>query len=206
MIKTGTVSYFFRDQKGLERAFDSISWSPNPKIWSAGCSAGQEPYTIAILLAETMSVWKFKNLTIFATDIVEAFGKKIKKGVYSESEVNAVKTNRENKRFFEKYFDISSDGTYEVIPEIRKKVVFARHDVMADETISDNFDMISCKNVFEYFDLEEKQRVYRKFYHALKPGGVLIIDPKQRNKEFEAPTSLFLRICEDCVERVYRKR
>ena len=206
MIKTGTISYFFRDQKGLERAFDSISWSPNPTIWSAGCSAGQEPYTIAIMLAESLSVWKFKNLRIFATDIVEKFAEKIKEGVYSEREVNAVKTNRENKWLFEKYFNISNDGSYEVMPEIRNKVFFAIHDVLADEPISDNFDMISCKNVFEYFNVEEKQRVYKKFYNALKPGGVLIIDPKQRNKEFEAPTNLFLRICKDCVERVYRKR
>lgn len=205
MIKTGTVSYFFRDQKGLEGALGNISWSPNPKIWSAGCSMGQEPYTIAIMLAESLSIWKFKNLKIFATDIVGEFEERVKKGVYSKKEVNAVKTNRENTGLFKKYFNISKDGRYEVIPEIRNKVVFKIHDVLKDKPISDNFDMISCKNVFEYFNVEEKQLVYKKLHHALKPAGVLIIDPKQRNKEFEPSAKLFLRICTDCVERVYRK-
>lgn len=206
MIKTGTISYFFRDQKGLERALDSLSWSANPKIWSAGCSAGQEPFTIAILLAEKMSVWKFKNLMIIATDIVEEFQERVKKGIYAEAEVNAVKTNRENEPLIKKYLRISDGGRYEVVAAIRSKVTFILHDILTDEPISDNFDMISCRNVFEYFNLEEKQRVYRKFYGALKPDGVLLIDPKQRNKEFEAPKDLFSRICKECVERVYRKR
>lgn len=205
MIKTGTVSYFFRDQRGLEEALADISWSPNPKIWSAGCSAGQEPYTIAIMLAERLSIWKFKNMKIFATDIVEEFEERVKKGVYSQKEVNAVKTNRENAGLFKKYFNISGDK-YEVMPEIRNKVVFKIQDVLKDKPISDNFDMISCKNVFEYFNVEEKQLVYKKLHNALKPDGVLIIDPKQRNKEFEPPAKLFLRICTDCVERVYRKK
>lgn len=204
--RTGTISYFFRDQKGLERALDSISWSANPKIWSAGCSSGQEPFTIAILLAERMSAWKFKNLTIIATDIVEEFQERIREGIYIETEVNAVKTNRENEPLFNKYFSISDDGRYEVIAGIRRKVTFILHNILTDKPISDSFDMICCKNVFEYFNLEEKQRVYLKFYQALKPDGVLLIDPKQRNKEFEAPEDLFSRICKDCVERVYRKR
>ncbi|NVM20327.1 MAG: hypothetical protein HWN68_00920 [Desulfobacterales bacterium] len=206
MIRTGTVSYFFRDQKGLECALDSVDWSANPKIWSAGCSAGQEPFTIAIMLAERITVWKFKNLRIFATDIVEKFGQRIATGTYKETEVNAVKTNEENEHLFKKYFEILDDGRYEVIPEIRRKVVFARNDVLVDEPISDNFEMISCKNVFEYFNIEEKQRVYRKFYDVLRPEGILMIDPKQRNKEYEPPGNLFERICKDCVERVYRKR
>ncbi|MBE9547216.1 MAG: hypothetical protein IMF10_06955 [Proteobacteria bacterium] len=159
MIKTGTVSYFFRDQKGLERSLDSVSWSASPKIWSAGCSAGQEPFTIAIMLAEKMSVWKFKNLTIIATDVVEEFRERIRKGIYAESEVNAVKTNRENQHLFKKYLRVLDDGRYEVVAKIRNKVTFTLHDILTDEPVSDNFDMISCRNVFEYFNIEEKQGI-----------------------------------------------
>jgi len=205
MIKTGTISYFFRDQKGLERSLDSVSWSTSPKIWCAGCSAGQEPFSIAILLAEKMSVWKFKNLKIVATDVVEEFQERIKEGTYTEAEVNAVKTNKENEPLLKKYLRVLNDGRYEVAAEIRNKASFTVHDILTDEPIPGNFDMITCRNVLEYFDVEEKQKIYRKFHTVLKPDGVLLIDPKQRNKEFEAPKDLFSRICKDCVERVYRK-
>jgi len=205
MIKTGTISYFFRDQKGLERSLDSVPWSINPKIWCAGCSAGQEPFSIAILLAEKMSVWKFKNLKIVATDVVEEFQKRIKEGTYAEKEVNAVKTNKENEPLLKKYLRVLTDGRYEVAAEIRNKVSFTLNDVLTDEPMSGSFDMITCRNVLEYFNVEEKQKIYRKFHTVLKPDGVLLIDPKQRNKEFEAPEDLFSRICTDCVERVYRK-
>jgi len=204
-MKTGTISYFFRDQRGLERYLDSVTWSASPRIWSAGCSAGQEPFSIAILLAEKMSVWKFKNLTIIATDVEEQFQERIKRGIYAETEVNAVKTNRENAHLLKKYLRVLDDGRYEVAAEIRNKATFAVHNILTDEPVPGNFDLISCRNVLEYFDVEDKQKIYRKFHRVLKPEGVLLIDPKQRNKEFEAPEDLFLRICTDCVERVYRK-
>ena len=206
MIRTGVVSFFFRDEKGLRRAIDNVSWQASPKIWSAGCSAGQEPFTIAMICTEKMNKWKFRNLKIYATDIVKKFGNRIQQGIYTNTEVNGIKENTVNYPLFKKYSEILDDGRYKIADEIKSRVTFIQHDVLREDPLSGEFDMITCKNVFEYFNIEEKLKVYNIFYKVLKPAGILVIDQKQRNVEFQAPEELFSRICKECVERIYRKR
>ncbi|MCD6570292.1 MAG: hypothetical protein J7L53_06275 [Deltaproteobacteria bacterium] len=206
MTGTGTISYFFRDKKGIEKGIDSVvGWGTFPKIWSAGCSLGQEPFTIAILLAERFTCWRFKNTVIYATDLEEKFGERIKKGVYAENEVNAVITNKGNIRLIEKYLK-KSNNTYAVVPELRNKIIFKKHDLLREEPVAFDFNLITCKNVFEYFSIDEKRKVYEKFFRALTPEGVLVIDPKQRGAELEAPANIFERIDAECPERIYRKK
>lgn len=206
-MRTGTISYFFRDKKGIEKGIENVTtWGKSPKVWSAGCSIGQEPFTIAILLAEQFSNWQFSNTIIYATDIEPEFEERIKNGEYTESEVNAVITNKENMCLIKKYMKRSGTGQYTVIPELRRKVVFMMHDILTDGPIKSDFDMITCKNVFEYFSTGQKRKVYEMFCRALKPGGILVMDPKQRNPESEAPGNMFERLRVECPERIYRKR
>ena len=200
------TSWFFRNRQGLEKALDNAELSASPKIWSAGCSRGQEPYTIAMLLAERLSIWRFKNASILATDIKEDVGHRVAEGVYDKREIYGILTEDNCRDLVKKYFMESDDGRFVVIPEIKNKVTFKTHDLLTERPISTDFDIITCKNVLEYFDVNEKRMIYKKFHEALKPEGIMVIDDKQRGKELEAPSNLFVRICRDCVDRVYKKR
>lgn len=168
---TINVSEFFRQ---ADRFLELQSkWVPKMlqerrtlKIWSAGCSIGCEPYTLAMILNE---VDPRGAHSIIATDVDLPILSRAREGTgYLASEVRSVPAP-----LLKKYF--ATDGeTYRVVDEIRRKISFRRHDLLSDPYPPD-LDMILCRNVVIYFTDEAKQHIYQGFAKALRPGGLLFI-------------------------------
>ena len=136
------------------------------KIWSAACSTGDEPYSLVMLLSKHMPLNK---ITIEATDIDKQIIEKAKAGLYNDKSI--VNLPDEFKR---KYFEKLGDKSYKISNDIKQRVNFKQHNLLKDN-YGNGFDLIVCRNVMIYFTEEAKDDIYRKFYQALKPGGVLFV-------------------------------
>ena len=144
--------------------------SSSLKIWSAGCSTGAEVYSVAIILDELTKNTRHK---LFATDIDDEMLKKAKEAVYADNEMNQVSEQRKKKYF-------TTDGkTYTLSNEIKAKVDFKIHDLLKDK-YENSCDLILCRNVVIYFTEDAKDLLYKKFYDALKPGGILFVGGTER--------------------------
>lgn len=136
------------------------------RVWSAACSTGDEPYSLAMLLGDHFSL---NRILISATDIDKQVLSKAKSGIYSEKSIKGLPA-----RFRNRYLTSIGDGAYEVSEEIRRCVTFREHDLLNPRYPVD-FDMIVCRNVLIYFTDEAKDSVFKKFARSLKPGGVLFL-------------------------------
>ncbi|MDG4656183.1 protein-glutamate O-methyltransferase CheR [Ectobacillus antri] len=133
------------------------------KIWSAACSSGEEPYTLAMIL-EHMRL----QYHIHATDIDPHIIKVAKTGVYHERSLSEVPA-----LFRDTYFTRQHDS-YTINKTLQKQISFEQHDLLTD-TFAQNYDLIVCRNVMIYFTEEARNMVYQKFSNALRPGGVLFV-------------------------------
>lgn len=167
---TINVSEFYRNYKRwevLETAILPLIKTSKPlKIWSAACSTGEEPYTLAMLLDQQKGLSGYQ---IMATDIDEKALEKAKKGVYQERSLQEVPTSVKDR-----YFTQNANRSYEVKPEIKKNITFKKHNLLADRYEQD-FDLIVCRNVFIYFTESAKEELYLKMAHSLKKNGVLFV-------------------------------
>lgn len=178
-------TYFFRDIKTLETAVDylipAVMGRKYIRIWDAGCAMGPEPYTLAILLAERMGNFAFRNVHIDATDIdgSNLFGETISNGVYPEDQLKRIPSG-----IFRKYFiaDITP-GHYKIVDEIRSRVSFQKHDLLSLKPIGENYSMIVCKNVLLHFREEERIEVIKMFHKALTEKGYLVMEQTQKLPE-----------------------
>ena len=167
---TINVTEFFRTPEKfdeLEKRVipDLLAKNTKLSIWSAGCSIGAEPYSIAMILNELTPNSRHR---ILATDLdVEILGK-AKKGIYTMNELKNMPTPR-----LSKYFK-QTDGNFHLNDDIKSRVEFQRHNLLLDK-FETGFDMILCRNVVIYFTEEAKDALYRRFFAALKPGGVLFV-------------------------------
>jgi chemotaxis protein methyltransferase CheR len=135
------------------------------KIWSAACSNGAEPYSIAIMLDRNNLLNKAE---IIATDIDKEVLSKARDGKYKETELKGL-----DKDLLSKYFAKDSEY-YRIAENLRKKVNFKRHDLLLDKYERD-CQLIVCRNVTIYFKQDVKDEVYRKFSESLVSGGILFI-------------------------------
>lgn len=169
---TINVSSFFRDMGKFEYLRESIlpglmRGRPRLRVWSAGCSHGHEPYSLAITLAEATGF--YRQHYILATDIDRSALERSKAGgPYSTEEVEKAPP-----ALLARYFKARDDGYY-VTESLRRKVNFGYHNLLADP-FEGGFDLIVCRNVVIYFTSEVKNRLYKQFYDALRPGGVLFV-------------------------------
>jgi chemotaxis protein methyltransferase CheR len=169
---TINVSSFFRDAEKFEHLRDHILPTlmrglPTLNVWSAGCSHGHEPYSLAILLAESTGFYRPHR--ILATDIDRSALERAQAGgPYSAEEVRQVPPP-----WLERYFKLR-DGGYYMIESLRRRITFRHQNLLADPFES-GFDLIVCRNVVIYFTAEVKDRLYRRFRDALRPGGVLFV-------------------------------
>jgi two-component system CheB/CheR fusion protein len=151
------------------------------RIWVAGCSTGEEAYSIAICLLESMGQRAAGiPIQIFATDVSDAAIEKARAGVYPEVEFREVAPER-LRRFFTRV-----NGHYEVNKTLREICVFARHDVTKDPPFS-KLDLVSCRNLLIYFEPVLQKKVLARFHYALKSNGVLLLG----KSESVASTDLF---------------
>ncbi|MFN0148934.1 MAG: CheR family methyltransferase [Dehalococcoidia bacterium] len=136
------------------------------KLWSAGCSVGCEPYSLAMILNEVDPKGAH---SVIATDVDMPILNRARGGAaYPEAEIRSVPP-----AILKKYFVKKGDG-YDVAEEIKRKVQFRRHDLLKDAYPSD-LDLILCRNVVIYFTEEAKAKIYAGFSKALRPGGFLFI-------------------------------
>lgn len=144
------------------------------RIWSAGCSTGEEPYTLAMVLSEFAGAFPDFRAAITATDICTQVLQTAKTGIYPEERTDPIPLNLKRKylmRSREK-----SKSLVRISPQLRSMVSFRRINFMDDDFgISEKMDIIFCRNVVIYFDKPTQQTLMRKFHRQLKPGGYLFI-------------------------------
>jgi len=174
-------TYFFRDMQIIELAVKQFvaftAGRSQIRIWDAGCAMGQEPYTLAIILAENMGRFAFKNIQIDATDIdgSNLFGQIISEGVYPEAELE-----RMPKDMFTKYFcKFNGDDSFQIDYNLRNRVTFQKHDLLSLKPIGTGFSLVLCKNVLLHFTYEQRIQVMKMFYDVLIPGGLIAMEQTQ---------------------------
>ena len=172
------------------------------KIWSAGCSYGAEPYSMAILLDQMTP--KMRH-TIHATDLDRKILEKAKEGLFSAADVRNL-TQEERERHFTPLPAPSKNipmadalPSLALKPEIRQRVQFRPHNLLADRFETD-YDLICCRNVVIYFTDDAKEALYARFREALKPSGVLLVGGTERifsyrEMGFDSPLPFFYRRC-----------
>lgn len=175
-------TYFFRDMHTLEIIRDRVVPHLRTRryihIWDAGCAMGPEPYSLGIMLRENMGPMIFRNVKIHATDIDNSnlFGDVICKGVYPEEQVKRIPRD-----IFAKYFvpDTQPDH-FQVIEEIRKRVLFQKHNLLSLQPIRTDLLLIVCKNVLLHFQPHERISVIHMFHDALEDGGFFVTEQTQK--------------------------
>lgn len=180
-LLTTTESYFFRDRgqftllrdRLLPELIDRNQSIKTLRLWSAGCSTGEEPYSLAILLEELIPDWERWNLFILGTDINTDALEKAKRGTYSPWSFRLIDPQQQ-----QRYFQ-PQKAQWQINPRIRQKVTFC-YENLANSSLPNGLaglarmDLIICRNVFVYFDAPAITAALTKFYHALKPGRYLL--------------------------------
>lgn len=147
----------------------------NPvKVWSAGCSTGEEPYTLSMVLSEFAQANPGFRAVITASDISTQVLRTARAGVYPEERVDPIPLNLK-KKYLLRSRD-KSKSLVRIAPALRSMVSFQRINFMDDDFgLSDKMDIIFCRNVVIYFDKPTQQVLMRKFHRQLRPGGYLFI-------------------------------
>lgn len=193
------VTSFFRDKEAWEhlseeiipKVLESKKGNEIIRIWSAGCASGEEAFSIAMLMMEALGEEGFKNrVKIFATDIDEVALAQARMATYTPKDLEPVP-----KELREKYFLISG-GAYVFRPDLRRSIIFGRHDLVQDAPIS-HLDLLVCRNTLMYFNAETQSKVLARFHFALKDTGYLFLGRAElllTHASFFTPTSLKYRI------------
>jgi two-component system, chemotaxis family, CheB/CheR fusion protein len=174
------VTRFFRDQE----AFDLLENKVLPellertprdqplRIWVAGCATGEEAYSFAIVLQDLMLKLGERPIKIFATDVHRGSIERASQALYDEEALANVSPAR-----LQRYF-LRSGGVYQLVPDLRKMIVFAAHNVIKDAPFT-RVDLISCRNLLIYLQTPAQQKVLSLFHFALNRGGVLVLGPSE---------------------------
>lgn len=169
------TSEFFRDPEVFEDFEDKclpelFSRKESIRCWSNGCSRGEEPYSLAILLAEYLNKGnKDIPYNIFGTDVNKDSLKQAKQGIYG---IRSLKNM--NKALLRKYFQAVNDTSYKVIDALKSKVFFRQHNMFVNEPLK-FIDVVFLRNVMIYFSTAASRAVLLSVHKSLKKGGYLII-------------------------------
>ncbi|WP_293360533.1 MULTISPECIES: CheR family methyltransferase [unclassified Microcoleus] len=188
LLLTTNESYFMRD-KGqfslLEKVIlpeliarkiklhETLGIKPRLRIWSAGCSTGEEPYSLLIILNQLIPDWDKWKILILGTDINQAAIEKAQRGIYSPWSFRLVDPELQNRYFSQRKTD------WEIDKNLREFVSFRSVNLVTDNfpniyTDLHNMDLILCRNVFVYFEAQYISQVLKKFAKTLRPGGYLM--------------------------------
>lgn len=175
------VTEMFRDP-GFFKAFREkvvpcLRLSPLVRIWHAGCSSGEEVYSMAILLHEEGLAEKS---IIYATDINDDLLIKAKEGVYPLQKMQAYTLNYQQaggKRPFSEYYTVHNQGAV-FHSFLKRNMVYSQHNLVSDSSFNE-FNVIICRNVMIYFNLSLQNRVHRLLYESLGPEGFLVLGEKE---------------------------
>jgi two-component system CheB/CheR fusion protein len=171
------VTSFFRDRP----AWDYLSGEVIPcimarkelgepiRVWSAGCASGEEAYTIAIVIAQAIGMEQLRDrVKIYATDVDEEALNQARTATYYTRELGSLKPE-EIEEFFEE-----SDNRYTFRKDLRRSVIFGRHDLIQDAPIS-KIDLLVCRNTLMYFNHETQSKILARFHFALRDSGFLFL-------------------------------
>ncbi|MDQ7834538.1 MAG: protein-glutamate O-methyltransferase [Humidesulfovibrio sp.] len=180
-VVTTNTTDFFREPKHFELLSRSIlpefysrrGGARNVNIWSAGCSSGEEPYTLGIVLSEFARQNPGFTFSILATDISTKVLRMAVSAVYPEAKIHPIPMELRKR-----YLLRSKDRTKKVVriaPEVRSHVRFRRLNFMEEFNFDGKLDIIFCRNVVIYFDRQTQEKLFSRFCRKLSPGGYLFI-------------------------------
>ncbi len=177
-VLTTNKTSFFRESAHFDYLRESLlpkmrKTSKKIRIWSAGCSTGEEPYTLAIVLREEISDIDLMDVKILATDLSDRVLACARKAEYTTDKLDGLPP-----AILKKYFKPVSDGEtmiWRVNDSVRKLVSLARLNLMEQWSIRGPFQAIFCRNVMIYFDKPTQQRLVQRFWDLLEPGGHLFV-------------------------------
>jgi two-component system, chemotaxis family, CheB/CheR fusion protein len=193
------VTAFFRDSTAWDFLSEDVipqllEARPDPvpiRVWSAGCASGEEPYTAAMVLCEAMGEEEFaRRVKIYATDWDEDALTEARNGVYSNDAAKGIP-----EPLIDKYFVPNPRGLA-FRPDLRRKVIFGRNDVVADAPIS-RIDLLVCRNVLMYFTPETQAHILERLNFALSESGYLFLGKSEMlvgHSEFFTPYNLHARV------------
>jgi chemotaxis protein methyltransferase CheR len=175
MLTTNKTN-FFRESEHLtflrEEVIPGLVKRPI-RIWSAGCSSGEEPYSIAIVLNEVIPDIGNRDIKILATDISDRMMERARQGLYDEETIKTVPPQLKRKYF--NHTDAGSGHKYRVSTRLQSIVSFAKLNLMESWPMSGPFDVIFCRNVMIYFDKPTQETLVRRFWSLLREGGYLLV-------------------------------
>ncbi|MGH2545108.1 MAG: CheR family methyltransferase [Ardenticatenaceae bacterium] len=193
------VTDFFRDPEAWSAIADEViprilanKRASDPiRVWSVGCADGKEAYTIAILLAEALGEEAFRDrVKIYATDVDEEALTQGRHASYTAREVESLP-----EELRDRYFELNG-SRYIFRKELRRSVIFGRHDLVQDAPIS-RIDLLICRNTLMYFNSETQRRILARFHFALNEAGLLFMGRAEMllgHANFFAPVNLRRRI------------
>jgi chemotaxis protein methyltransferase CheR len=175
------LTYFFRELRHFEYLKETVLpaiiqrniASRKLRLWSAGCSSGEEPYSLAITLLECAKKLEGWDLGILATDLSTRVLAKARQGIYQPDRFREMP-----KQYLPTYFNLIQTRPmrlHEVSPQVRHLVKFANLNLMSAWPMRGPFDVIFCRNVMIYFDKETQSRLIERYWDMLCPGGYLFV-------------------------------
>ncbi|HEU4884540.1 MAG TPA: CheR family methyltransferase [Longimicrobium sp.] len=194
------VTSFFRDPEAWEtlaREFiPALLARKAPgepvRVWSAGCATGQETYTVMMMLAEAMDPDQLRaRVKVYATDADGEALAEARRGSYPDEDLQELPEG-----YRDRYFENTGGGRWTFRGDLRRHVIFGRHDLVQDAPIS-HLDLLVCRNVLMYFNAEVQSRILTRFHYALAPQGVLFLgkaEMMRTHPDLFAPAQLQARI------------
>ena len=184
------------DKRILPEVQERKFWE-NPRtlrIWSAGCSTGEEPYSIAITVLDALKFAEAWEIEILATDVSRRALRHAQRGIYSKRTLESVSAVQ-----VENCFTATKQG-FQVRPRVRRMISFAQMN-LAESVYVGKFDCIFCMNVLMYFSDDRRLAILRRFYDALEPGGYFLLGHAETLTN--VPVKFEPVVFDDC--RLYRK-
>lgn len=158
-------------------------------LWSAGCSTGEEPYTLSMVLNEYASQCDGFQFNILATDISTRVLEKARMGIYEDDRIDPI-PDALRRRYLLRSKD-RSKGLVRIVPELRSRVAFRRLNFMEEDFgMREQFDIIFCRNVIIYFDRPTQEKLLNRFYRYLVPGGFVFMGHSETLNGLDVPLTM----------------
>lgn len=187
LVKTAIPALISKSHSGIRTPF---------KIWSAGCSTGEEPYTMSMVLAEFAATQPGFTANILASDISTVVLSKARNAIYTEDRVDTIPLHLK-KKYLLKSRD-KNKGLVRIVPALRTMIQFRRINFMEDFGLQEQMDVIFCRNVIIYFDKQTQERLLNKFCNQLVRGGYLFLGHSETINGLDVPLT-------PVASTVYRK-
>ncbi|MBP5083574.1 MAG: protein-glutamate O-methyltransferase CheR [Methanomicrobium sp.] len=199
---TVNVTKFYRDKEVFDVVKNEIIPSiiaekGRMRIWSAGCSTGEEPYTLALIISDALRLRTDVPVTIFASDIDREVLKKAREGIYDKRSLENLTETQ-----ISRHFNHLENGKYQVKDHLKSMIRFSQHDLLGGRAVTNFLDMVLCRNVTIYFTEKQKDDLARMFHPALVPDGYYIMG----KTEFMGREVEDLYTPYNALQKIYRKK